>query len=75
MWCSQIMGFGFVFAIFLICGVAFTQLTASPARLKWFQVDSLFLAHSVLFQPYTRHLPVRRDGISVERNPVSTVHP
>ena len=34
----QIMGFGFVFAIFLICGVAFQQLTANSSRLKWFQV-------------------------------------
>ena len=34
----QIMGFGWVFALFLICGAAFPQLISSPGRLRVFQV-------------------------------------
>ncbi|KAK9807684.1 hypothetical protein WJX72_006095 [[Myrmecia] bisecta] len=33
----QVVGFGWLFALFLICGLAFNQLTASANNLKWFQ--------------------------------------
>ena len=34
----QLMGFGFIFVIFLIGGVAFNKLTATKTSLSWFQV-------------------------------------
>ncbi len=35
----QLMGFGFIFVIFLIGGAAFTRLTATKTNLSWFQVS------------------------------------
>ena len=34
----QLMGFGFIFVIFLIGGAAFNKLTATKTNLSWFQV-------------------------------------
>lgn len=41
------MGFGWVFALFIICGAAFPQLVASPGRLRVFQVPPASESHDV----------------------------
>ena len=38
----QLMGFVFIFVIFLIGGAAFNQLTANKTNLSWFQVGDDF---------------------------------